>query len=549
MTVVLPAVPTHTPGPESEGPGWKIYHHTDGGFELAVWVAPGVRRKMRVPRQYDTPDVRARFAGGVSGTKGAAGELKRQYREQLKNPTVAAPKADATALTFGDVANLWASGELARKYPDQVKAKSEKVAGGDGSRLRLLTLSIGDVPLKAFTIDEAERAMRALPERATAPATRRGYAQLISRVLALAVYPLRIITASPIPKGFVPKLGAGKAKVYLYPAEDAQLMACGAVPLPSRILYGVLAREGMRAGEAIDLAWKHVDLARGLLRLDNNKTDDARAWTLDPGVVRALVAWRKLTPNPEDSSRVFVEDNGASFRGVHHATVFRQIHLKAAKIDRPELFERGKNRLPIRVHDLRATFVTLSLANGKTESWVSDRTGHKSTLMINRYRRTARQASELGLGALAPLDLAIPELAELAPPTPPTEGPTEGTPKKGVSGPVSAPEDVPAGSLAFTSGESSRELAEPESPNPLKSCLLSPLRIPFRQGAFGDSSGDRRVVRAAVEDSSLVPHPERSARVDPALVVGLSPRSGWRPAPMRSCAGSRPRRAGRAHAT
>jgi len=50
--------------------------------------------------------------------------------------------------------------------------------------------------------------------------------------------------------------------------------------------------------------------------------------------------------------------------------------LKAAGIARPEIFERTAVRHPLRVHDLRATFVTVSLANGKTETWVADRTGH-----------------------------------------------------------------------------------------------------------------------------------------------------------------------------
>ena len=50
-------------------------------------------------------------------------------------------------------------------------------------------------------------------------------------------------------------------------------------------------------------------------------------------------------------------------------------------------------------------------ANGKSESSISDRTGHGSSVMINRYRRPARTAEELGLGPLAPLDPAIPELA------------------------------------------------------------------------------------------------------------------------------------------
>jgi hypothetical protein len=66
----------------------------------------------------------------------------------------------------------------------------------------------------------------------------------------------------------------------------------------------------------------------------------------------------------------------------------------------------------MRAHDLRGTFVTLALANGRSEAWVADRTGHTTSAMINRYRRTARSATELGLGLLAPLDEAIPELAE-----------------------------------------------------------------------------------------------------------------------------------------
>ena len=82
----------------------------------------------------------------------------------------------------------------------------------------------------------------------------------------------------------------------------------------------------------------------------------------------------------------------------------------APETKRPELFKRTETRLPIRVHDLRATFVTISLANGKSEAWIADRTGHKSSSMINKYRRKARQAKELGLGELTPLDQAIPEL-------------------------------------------------------------------------------------------------------------------------------------------
>jgi integrase len=92
------------------------------------------------------------------------------------------------------------------------------------------------------------------------------------------------------------------------------------------------------------------------------------------------------------------------------AGILRQ-HLTLAGIERPELFESSKTRVPIRVHDFRATFVTVNLAHGKSETWIADRTGHRSSQMINTYRRQARTWTELGVPTLAAMDAAIPELA------------------------------------------------------------------------------------------------------------------------------------------
>lgn len=61
-----------------------------------------------------------------------------------------------------------------------------------------------------------------------------------------------------------------------------------------------------------------------------------------------------------------------------------------------------------------AATMTVSLANGKSESWIADRTGHKSSQMINRYKRIARKSMELQLGALVPLDEALPKIADWA---------------------------------------------------------------------------------------------------------------------------------------
>ena len=73
-----------------------------------------------------------------------------------------------------------------------------------------------------------------------------------------------------------------------------------------------------------------------------------------------------------------------------------------------------------------ATMITIALAMGRSETWVADRTGHKSSTMINRYSRAARTAAELGLGDLTPLDVAIPEL-----PASSSDSPSGGTGSNG----------------------------------------------------------------------------------------------------------------------
>ncbi len=323
-----------------------------------------------------------------TGRRVAAGELR-------PRPT--------NATTFRELGAMWTSGELHRRWPDHVRLK--RTAHRDAALLEARVYPIvGGVRLVDFTLEHAETVMRSLPKMERA--TRRQYAQAIARVLTLAAYPARVIPRSPLPRGFVPPVRASKAKSYLYPAEDRALLACAAVPLGVRLLYGFLAREGMRAGEAGALQWRDVDFVVGTVRLDTNKTDDPRAWPLDAGVLRALARWHELRGAPEAEELVF---GGLDFDWGHAARAFRG-HLEAAGVTRPDLFEKSAARLRVRLHDLRGTFVTLSLANGRTETWVADRTGHKSSVMINAYRRAARTAAELGLGGLDALDVAIPEL-------------------------------------------------------------------------------------------------------------------------------------------
>jgi integrase len=314
--------------------------------------------------------------------------------------------------TFQEFAESWTRGDLHRLHPDHVPTK--RTVSDDIYRLKShIYPVVGSTPLREFSAEHAELVMRALPSD-LAPASRRHMAQLVHRVLKLAVYPARLIERNPVPAGFLPKPTAIRAQAWLYPEEDARLLARVRVPLMHRLFYGVLAREGLRSSEAGALAWADLDLERGTIVLDSNKTDEARAWALDPSVVRALKKWKEIAPpDPKLGGIVFAE-SGKTVGVEHLANTFRG-HLDGVPGIRAQLFSKGANRSPIRIHDLRATFVTLALATGRTETWVADRTGHKSSAMINRYRRAARTAAELNLGWLSPLDEVIPELAGKVP--------------------------------------------------------------------------------------------------------------------------------------
>lgn len=407
--------------------------------------------------------------------------------ERLCSGEVQAPTSVLmTVRAFGE---QWTSGELHRRWPDHVKEK--RSADDDRERLRRYVYPVvGEVLLKDFTLRHADAVMSSLPPSLN-PTTRRHCGQVMARLVKLAAYPARVIERSPLPPGFLPRVAQRKALAYLQPAEDARLMACTEIDLACRLFYGVDVREGPRRSELANMTWGQLDLDVGSVRLDENKTDDPRAWALQPDVVRALSSWKKLRGEPSTDALVFADDAGkpiATSERTHAVQTFRH-HLRLSGITRPELFEKSATRQPIRLHDLRATFVTLALANGRTETWVADRTGHKSSVMINRYRRAARHAAEIGLGPLGPLDELIPELAApqpKAPKPPPDPG------GNGACEPELVPESVP-NSVQFDPlsdgsaviSQCSQVVAEAglEPARPFGQRILNPPRLPFRHSA------------------------------------------------------------------
>jgi len=315
---------------------------------------------------------------------------------------VAAKSVPATSLTVKALGDRWVSGELAREFPDHVRKKRST---GDDSNLltKWIYPLVQNVPLRSFTLDHAEQVMKALPPELSG-STRRHVAQTMNRVLKMAMYPLRAITANPLPSGWMPRLGATKKQEMIHTDEHDTYLARSEVPLMSRLFAGFLAREGMRHDEGEQLTWSDFDLKRGLVRLDENKTDEPRTWALRPGVARALTHIYELRGKPGGDKLVFSKDGKARLRW--RPDEYRD-ELKVCGITRPELFTGTSVTRPTGFHGLRALFITEALARGESEAWVTDRSGHKSSQMVAHYRRRARTFKEAGMPFLAPLDVAL----------------------------------------------------------------------------------------------------------------------------------------------
>lgn len=183
-----------------------------------------------------------------------------------------------------------------------------------------------------------------------------------------------------------------------------------------------------RRGNLVNLEWSDLLLdingEDGFLTFDTTKSGRDAKWVLDPGTAEALRRWRRICPStryvfPElavPTKRKLKRRDRPMY--VEHLGPEMRRWLKEAGVDREKLFQKTENRIPLRGHDLRATFVTIALANGKSEAWVTQRTGHTTSAMLARYKRDADSIAELKLGWFEPLHEAIPELAEMGSPRP-----------------------------------------------------------------------------------------------------------------------------------
>ena len=404
------------------------------GFRVRIRYGKDLRKRFLI-RQHDESAARARavklrsLASMLSDAgrsleapiilrKAAAVVTERDFVEVVKvaeglcgHRAVPDEKAiEEAGLTFRAVGERWTSGWFHQAFPDRVGAIIQDT---NIQRLeKAIYPHIGHKLIRLVTRADCDDVMRRLPPPKGRDEmdreTRRQYAGLMNRILNLAEL-AGYIERNPLPRGWLPKPGPKKRFPILYPSEDAALLRCQKVWVGYRLFYGFLHREGMRRSEAAQLQLSDIDLDHEVVTLDENKTNHPRWWRLSPGVADALRAWRDLR-NAEDNQLVFIEENGGAFELNHLADAVRT-HLADAEITRADLTSVGPLKRRFGTHSFRRSFVTRSLALGKNEDWVRQRTGHKSDELLT-YRQTARSLVELELGDVGPLLDSIPDLLD-----------------------------------------------------------------------------------------------------------------------------------------
>lgn len=390
-----------------------------GAWYCKARVAPGPAGRPTL-RLHVTTEAEAQARAGLLGElldlldRAGQGSLRERFaRELAEAPAEAVPTIERLArklargayapapsreiLTVQQFAERWTSGRLAAEHPGVVRLRIN--AAKETAVLRKHVLpSIGELPLPAVRVEDIEAMAASITS--LRPSSKRETLRLTRTLFSLAVWPGKQIAQNPVPARLCALVVDRRALAWLRPAEVAALLASGAVPLDRRLLWGVMVHEGLRASEALGLRWSHLDLDRGVVTLPHHKTartSGARSWALAGGTAAALRRWQAETGG--EGAVWHVEPKGLAER--------LRADLLAAGVDRAELHQTTETARALRAHDLRGTFVTLALAAGRSEAWVMDRTGHTSSAMLGRYRRAARMAAELDLGALGPLDEAL----------------------------------------------------------------------------------------------------------------------------------------------
>jgi integrase len=159
-----------------------------------------------------------------------------------------------------------------------------------------------------------------------------------------------------------------------------------------RALLATLVFAGLRIGEALDLRWRHVNLADGVLFVADAKTEaGVRKIVMRPVLRDELAGYRASLAEVAPNALVFATSTG---KRQSETNVRRRILQPAVANANEELAQAEIEPMPERLtpHSLRRTFASVSYALGADPGLVMDELGHTDpALALRIYRHAMRR--------------------------------------------------------------------------------------------------------------------------------------------------------------
>lgn len=387
----------------------------------------GYAYRVRVDAGYDPATNKRRQVGKVVSTWKEARDLEADLLRQVKTGTVLIPDRATVAELMDEWLRTHESDVSANTIADYKNAINKRVLPAFG-HVKVQKLSTAMIQAKINEWKEAGLSRRMI----------RDAVLRLDQALEYAI-DQKIVHTNVAEKARLPKLhnrkstepGAGKRELQTWePHEVAKfLQQAEAMPVLNRggdtgkrepdslwPLWPLLVLEGLRRGEALGLRWSDVNFTKGTATIAQTvildkankgaamfgtpKTDgSARTIRLTNRTLEALKAHKKAQNETRLQSEswtshdlVICTRDGNPIAPANCQRSFERI-IRTAEIQK------------IRLHDLRHTAATVSLAAGVPVKVVSERLGHKSIVItLDTYAHVLKEMDE---SAAKAMDAAI----------------------------------------------------------------------------------------------------------------------------------------------
>lgn len=260
---------------------------------------------------------------------------------------------------------VWTFERLAR---EAIKSKALRLApltiATDEVRLGQLLRIIGRMRYDHLSPERIDEVLATLRRAGLSSSTCNRYRSFLSSVFTFAVNTNRI-AANPVAK--VKRFKENEPRVrWLTDDEEKQLRAALMDEPEHELELDLALHTGMRRGEQWGLRWQDVDMERGILS------------------VRGKAGPRKVRANSKAKAAL---EKLRSISG-EMEYVIPDANRRKSQRDWRRWFEAALKRAGIRNfhwHDLRHTFASRLVMNGRDISAVRELMGHKSIVMTQRY--------------------------------------------------------------------------------------------------------------------------------------------------------------------